>query len=204
MGSATGAVVDRSNLTDSLLRAVDRPAREALELARRPLGATVAPALLGVFLVAASSAAAGFVSPGGFRLAPRLDALRAVFEALLVVIPGTIVFASYLRLRLPPRVLLAATSIGLLAAGLVAACVLPLMAFLVLVSSEAPIVLGLPALIVPGLALATVAALPARVITALDPSRSAWWLSRAFVFFLGAVFALRAQAALYTLFTIAR
>jgi hypothetical protein len=181
----------RLDLTNSLLRAVDRPAREALDLARRPLTATLAPALLGLVLVAATSAASGFVSSTGLRLVPRLDALRAVFEALLVVIPGTVVFAIYLRLRLSTRVLLAATAIGLLAAGLVATCVMPLMAFLVLVAKDAPTILVLPSVFVPGIALATVAALPVRVITALDPSRAAWWLSRAFAFFLGAVFLLR-------------
>jgi hypothetical protein len=181
----------RLDLTNSLLRSVDRPAREALDLARRPLTATLAPALLGLVLVAATSAASGFVSSTGLRFVPRLDALRAVFEALLVVIPGTVVFAIYLRLRLTTRVLLAATAIGLLAAGLVATCVMPLMAFLVLVAKDAPTILVLPSVFVPGIALATVAALPVRVITALDPSRAAWWLSRAFAFFLGAVFLLR-------------
>ena len=195
MGSASpGAAMGRLDLVNSLLRAVDRPAREALDMARRPFAATLAPALLGIFLVAATSAAAGFVSPGGLRLAPRLDAVRAVFEALLVVIPGTVVFAIYLRLRLTTRVLLAATSIGLLAAGLVATCVMPLMAFLVLVSHDAPLILALPSVFVPGLALATLAALPVRVITSLDSSRSAWWMSRAFAFFLGAVFLLRVHA----------
>ncbi len=192
MGSASpGAAMGRLDLTNSLLRAVDRPAREALDMARRPLTATLAPALLGLMLVAATSAASGFVSSTGLRFVPRLDALRAVFEALLVVIPGTVVFAIYLRLRLSTRVLLAATAIGLLAAGLVATCVMPLMAFLVLVAKDAPTILVLPSVFVPGLALATVAALPVRVITALDPSRAAWWLSRAFAFFLGAVFLLR-------------
>jgi len=192
MGSASpGAAMGRLDLTNSLLRAVDRPAREALDLARRPLTATLAPALLGLVLVAATSAASGFVSSTGLRFVPRLDALRAVFEALLVVIPGTVVFAIYLRLRLSTRVLLAATAIGLLAAGLVATCVMPLMAFLVLVAKDAPTILVLPSVFVPGIALATVAALPVRVITALDPSRAAWWLSRAFAFFLGAVFLLR-------------
>jgi hypothetical protein len=188
------------DLTNSLLRAVDRPAREALDMARRPLAATLAPALLGIVLIAATSAASGFVSPGGLRFAPRLDALRAVFEALLVVIPGTLVFAIYLRLRLSTRVLLAATAIGLLAAGLVATCVMPLMAFLVLVAKDAPLILVLPAVFVPGLALATVAALPVRVITALDSSRAAWWLSRAFAFFLGAVFLLRIHTFLLHLY----
>lgn len=195
MGSASsGAAVGRLDLVHSLLRAVDRPAREALELSRRSLAATLSPALLGLFLVAATSATVGFVSPAGLRLAPRLDALRAVFEALIVVIPGTLVFALYLRLRLTPRVLLATNAIGLLAAGLVATCVMPLMAFLALVSREAPLILVLPSVFVPGLSLATLAALHVRVITTIDTSRAAWWLSRAFVFFLGAVFLVRLYA----------
>ncbi|QRN94711.1 hypothetical protein JRI60_37180 [Archangium violaceum] len=202
MGSASpGAAMGRLDLIDSLLRAVDRPAREALDMARRPLAATLAPALLGLFLVAASSATVGFISPEGLQLVPRLDALRAVFEALLVVIPGTLVFAIYLRLRLSTRTLLAATAIGLFAAGLVATCVLPLMAFLMLVSREAPLVLALPSVFVPALALSTLAALPVRVITSLDPSRAAWWLSRAFAFFLGAVFLLRVHTSLLNLWS---
>src|SRR5688572_29309399 len=135
MGSASlVAAVDRPNLIDSLLRLLDRPARSALELARRPLSATLAPATLGIFLVAAASALAGCISLSGFRLVPRLDVLRAVFESLLVVIPGTTVFAIYLRLRIPARAFLAATALGLLAAGVVATCVLPLMGFIAVVA----------------------------------------------------------------------
>ncbi|HLL83774.1 MAG TPA: hypothetical protein VK420_14010 [Longimicrobium sp.] len=202
MGLAmTGAAVERPNLTYSLLRAVDRPAHEAVDLARRPFLATAAPALLGLFLVSAASALSGLISPAGFRFTARLDALRAVFEALAVVIPGILVFATYLRLKLNARVLLAGISIGMLGAGLVAVCVLPLMAFLVVVSSEAPEVLALPALLVPGLALATMAALPVRVITSLDPSEEALWIARAFAFFLVAVFVLRMQAAFFSLYS---
>lgn len=190
------AAMGRLELMNSLFRSVDRPAREALDLSRRPLVATLSPALLGLFLVATSSALVGFVSPSGLRLAPNIDALRALFEALLVVVPGMLVFAIYLRLRTSTRVLMAAISIGLLAAGLVAACVLPLMAFLTLIAQNAPLILALPAVFVPGLALATLVALPVRVITSLDPSRSAWWLSRAFAVCLGAVFFLRIASGL--------
>ena len=193
------AAMGRLELMNSLMRAVDRPAREALDLARRPWAATLGPTLLGLFLVAASSALVGFISPEGVRLAPHFDTLSALFEALAVVFPGTLVFAIYLRLRISPRVLLASLSIGLLAAGLVAACALPLMAFLALVSREAPHLLALPALFVPGLALTTLMTLPVRVITALDGSRPAWVLSRAFAVCLGAVFFLRIAPALTTL-----
>ncbi|WP_224240707.1 hypothetical protein [Hyalangium gracile] len=202
MGSASlGVAVDRPHLIDTLLRLLDRPARSALDLARRPLSATLAPAMVGIFLVAAASALAGCISLSGFRLVPRLDVLRAVFEALLVVVPGTTVFAVYLRLRIPPRAFLAATALGLLAAGVVATCVLPLMGFIAVVAVKSRTDLPIPLLFVPGLALATVAALPARVIVSLDGSRAARWLSRAFLFFLGAVFVLRINAALLHIHT---
>jgi hypothetical protein len=197
MGSAAlGAAVDRPHLMDSLLRSLDRPARSALELARRPLSATLAPALAGMFLVAVASALAGFISFEGHRRVPRFDVLRAFVEALLVVIPGTTVFAIYLRLRISARAFLAATALGLLAAGVVAACVLPLMAFIAVVSFESRMYIPLPLLAVPGLALATVAVVPARVITSLDSSKAAYWLSRGFIFFLGAVFTLRIHSSI--------
>jgi hypothetical protein len=202
MGSASlVAAVDRPNLIDSLLRLLDRPARSALELSRRPLSATLAPATLGIFLVAAASALAGCISLSGFRLVPRLDVLRAVFESLLVVIPGTTVFAIYLRLRIPARAFLAATALGLLAAGVVATCVLPLMGFISIVAVKSRTEVPIPLLFVPGLALATVAALSARVIVSLDTSPAARWLSRALIFFLGAVFVLRINSALLNIHT---
>jgi hypothetical protein len=202
MGSASlVAAVDRPNLIDTLLRLLDRPARSALELARRPLSATLAPATLGIFLVAAASALAGCISLSGIRLVPRLDVLRAVFESLLVVIPGTTVFAIYLRLRIPARAFLAATALGLLAAGVVATCVLPLMGFIAIVAVKSRTEVPIPLLFVPGLALATVAALSARVIVSLDTSPAARWLSRAFIFFLGAVFVLRINSALLNIHT---
>jgi hypothetical protein len=170
-----------------------------LELARRPLTATLAPAVLGVFLVAAASALAGCISLAGFRLVPRLDVLRAVFEALLVVVPGTTVFAIYLRLHISARAFLAATALGLLAAGVVATCVLPLMGFIAIVAVKSRTSLPIPLLFVPGFALATVAALPARVIVSLDSSKAARRLARAFIFFLGAVFVLRIHSALINL-----
>ena len=197
MGSASlSAAVDRPHALNSLLRSLDRPARTALDLAQRPVWATLAPALLGIFLVAASSALAGCVSLNGFRLVPRLDSLRAVFESLLVVVPGTTVFAIYLRLRISARTFLAATALGLFSAGVVAACLLPLVAFLAVVADQSRAAIPLSSL-VPGIALATVALLPARVMTALDSSREARWLARVFIFFLGAVFLLRINAALF-------
>lgn len=198
MGSASlVAAGDRPHLLNSLLRSLDRPARAALELSRSRLSATLAPALLGSFLAAAALLLAGCITVSGFQRVPRLDALRAVFEALLVVVPGTTVFAIYLRLRFSARAFLAATSLGLLAAGVVAACILPLVAFLVVVASETHSLISAPLLLVPAISLATVGVLTGRVMTALDSSRGAYWLSRAFIFFLGAVFILRMDMALF-------
>jgi hypothetical protein len=184
--------VERLDLSSSLLRALDRPARQALELSRRPFLETAAPALLGLFLIAAASVLAGLATAGEGRIALRLDPVRAALESLCVVVPGTAVFATYLRLRISTRAFLAGTAIGLLAAGLMAACVLPLMGFLVLLSTEQSwFIEGLPAVLVPGLALATVTVFPMRVITSLDRSSAAFCLSRAFAFLLIAVFMLR-------------
>jgi hypothetical protein len=186
--------VERLDLSSSLLRALDRPARQALELSRRPLRETAAPALLGLFLITAASVLAGLATPEAGRFALRLDPVRAALESLCVVVPGTAVFAIYLRLRISTRAFLAGTAIGLLAAGLMAACALPLMGFLVMLSMEQDwLIRALPPLLVPGLALATVAVFPVRVITSLDRSPTAFWLSRAFAFFLIAVFVLRAN-----------
>ena len=197
MGSASlSAAVDRPHALNSLLRSLDRPARTALDLARRPVWATLAPALSGLFLVAASTVVAGAFSREGLRWLPQLDALRAVLESLLVVVPGTTVLAIYLRLRISARSLLAGISLGLLSAGVVAACLLPLVAFLSVVAVESRRALPLSSL-VPAIALATVGLFSARVMTALDSSSDTRWLARSFICFLGAVFLLRINAALY-------
>lgn len=183
---------------DSLWRAVDRPAHEALRLADRPLSATLAPAALGMALVAAASTAAHALLRLHELPMFGFDVLKGVFEALLIVLPGTMVFAIYLRIRLRTRVLLASASIGLLAAGLVAACVLPLMVFLSLVS-ETSFVLALPSLLVPSLALATAAAIPGRIITTLDVSRTARRLVLAYETFLVLAFVVRGAAPFFQL-----
>lgn len=178
---------------NSVWQAVDRPTREALRMADRPLVATLAPAAMGVALVAASSILASQVPSSKGPLLFRPDVLRAVFEALGGVVPATLVFAIYLRMRLRPRVLLAATAIGLLMGGLVTTCTLPLIAFLSLVWREGftPAFLGA---LLPGLALAAAALVPARIFTALDPSRKARWLARAHVALLMTICALRVAA----------
>ena len=188
----------------SLLRAIDLPAREALETARRPLSYTLTPALIGLSLIALASLISAALDPGRTgtaSLVPRADVLRAVIEALAVVVPGAIGFAVYLQLRIPARAMLAATAIGLLVGGVVAISLVPLMAFLAIVARAQPTALVTPGFLVPAIALAAVAAIPVRVIRALDRSDRATWLARAFSVLVFAAFAIRVAPYVRELFT---
>lgn len=159
----------------ALQLAIDMPAREALRITRRSLTATLAPAMLGAALVAASSLAARVIGPPHPRYVSaaleRVDLLRAVFEALLVVVPSALVLGSYLRLSIGARAILASFAIGLLHAGVVAAALVPLVAFLGIVSRAQPMLS--PGLLLPPIAVATVAATVARIVRSVDPSARA-------------------------------
>ena len=175
----------------TLLRALDRPARHALDLARRPWLHTVAPAVVGLFLVAASTTVAAWLDPSSRGLSPRADVLRALCESLAVVVPGLAVLATYARLRITPGALVAGAALGLLVAGVVSLSLVPLMAFLALVSRDVVFVLRGLALLVPAVALASVAVVVLRVLDAVDRSARAQWLGRGFVVGLFVVFGLR-------------
>jgi len=86
-----------------VFRALDRPAREALELARKPVHHALAPAALGLFFLASATAAAAALAPDGRGGAT--DGLRSVLEALGVALPATWVMGTWMRLRTPPGVL---------------------------------------------------------------------------------------------------
>ncbi|MGC4114624.1 MAG: hypothetical protein QM765_08440 [Myxococcales bacterium] len=180
----------RADLWRDFLRGIDRPARQAHELGRRSVAFTAAPALVGTFLVAVSTIAAGLVDPTRTGL-PRADALKAWIEALALSVPAMVVFGTYLRLRLTPGALLAAAALGLLAAGIVSLALVPLVAFFALVSQGVPLVLRAQALLVTGVALATVASVVHRVIVASDPTHRAAALARFFGLGLFALFAVR-------------
>ena len=181
----------RADLWRDFVRGIDRPTRQAHEIARRPFSYTVAPALVGTFLITVASLVAGLADPTRHEVIPRADALRAAFEALAVVVPGAVVFGTYLRLRMTPGALVAATSLGLLTAGVVSLALVPLVAFLALVSQEVPMVLKAQPVLVPGVALAAVASVVYRVIKASDPSARAAVLARGFGVGVFALFAVR-------------
>jgi hypothetical protein len=186
------ALAPRADLWRALSRGIDRPTREALELARRPLLFTLAPALVGLFLVALASTAAGLVDPSRSGSLPRFDFLRAALEALGVMVPTVIVFGTYLRLRISPGALLAGSALGLLVGGLVSVSLVPLVAFLGVVSQQAPHVLTGLSLLVPAIALASAASILFRVIEFSDSSARAAVLARVYGLGLFAVFAIRA------------
>jgi hypothetical protein len=190
--STTAPLRARADLWRALTRGIDRPAREALELARKPVVFTLAPALLGLFLVALASTAASLVDPARAGAIPRFDVLRAALEALGVMVPAIVVFGTYLRLRLTPSALLAGCSLGLLVAGVVSLALVPMIAFLALVSTLAPTVLSSLSLLVPAIALAAAAAVFYRVVEGSDRSARATYLARAYALGLLAVFAIRA------------
>ena len=177
-----------SGVESFVLRALDRPARSALELSGRPPWLTLAPALAGLALVALSCAFCEALVPAHSRLLGRLDVLRAALEALAVVAPSAVVLTTLLGLRAPPRLLIASFALALFTAGVVAACLAPLAAFLAVVSSSAPEVTLVPVLLLPGVTLAVHGAVTVRVLDALDGSPLARGFGRAQAMLLFAVF----------------
>lgn len=182
------------HLGDLVAGAADRPAREALVLAQRHWAQTLGRATFGAALMAAASLGAALIEQASGYLAPRtghVDGLRAAMEALVIVLPGLLVFSVYLRLHLSPRVVGAAVSLGLLIGGVVATATLPLLAFLTLTvrSPRGPVlVLQLAA---PLVALGAAAIIPTRVFTALDRRFRARGLAYAYALALFTAFALR-------------
>ncbi|MBS2032956.1 MAG: hypothetical protein JST54_34105 [Deltaproteobacteria bacterium] len=164
-------------LWSTLLRPVDRPAREALELGRAPAMRTAALGAAGIALWSAS----GLLANGLLGAWGSFDALGGALESLAVALPALIVFGVYLRLDLGPRALLAAQAVGLWTAGLVCVCVLPLLAFLAVMSHGELWALHLRGVLLPVMGLAVATAVPLRILITVDRSARARWLGRAFV-----------------------
>ena len=164
-------------LWSKLLRPVDRPAREALELARAPALRTAGLAAAGIALWSASEELAnGLLGAWG-----TFDALSGALESLAVALPALIVFGVYARLELGARALLAEQAVGLWTAGLVTACMLPLLAFLAEMSHGELWALHLRGVLLPVTGLAVATAVPLRILITVDRSARARWLGRAFV-----------------------
>lgn len=166
-------------LRQTFLDTLDRPAREALRLERRPLWVTAGIALAGAVLIALGSMLSFELDELRFGrgILPRVDLLRALFEALVVVVPSGAILAAYFRVRVTPRAVLAAVAVGLLVAGVVVAATLPLMAYLAVYAQARPLVS--PAAALPIVALAAVATTTARIVRAIDTSSRAHTFARA-------------------------
>ena len=176
----------------SLLRALDRPARSAVELSHRPFLSTVAFALAGLGLVALASAAAILLDLGRPSLGlPRFDALRAGLEALAIVSPALFIGAVYLGIRMAPRTLLALFSLGVLTGGIVAVSLVPLMAFLSLVERTRDGLQFALSPLVPLVMLLAVSVVVLRTMETLDTSKVSIWTARVFVALLFSVFLFR-------------
>jgi hypothetical protein len=163
----------------------------------------LAPALSGAFLVAASSLVAGLMIPelhwGHLARDVHARGLLAAAEALAVVVPGLVVFAGYFRLRAPIGALLAATGIGLLLAGVVSVSLVPLVAFLAVVSRSPEAGLFASELLIPGIALGAAVLVPLRLIEVVDRSDRATWLGRAFAAVAAVAFSLQSLPVLHAL-----
>lgn len=174
-----------SGLLRFVLYTLDRPALASAELAHRHLGFTLALACAGLFGVAlATLAATAMVGDGSGAAVLQVDALRAFLEATLIAVPAVTIVSGHLRVEMGARALVAAAAIGLLAAALTTLCLLPLVAFLVIVDAGKAIPPLVPGLAFPLLALAVLAEFMARAIRALDPS----WRGRFVVISLALLF----------------
>ncbi len=187
----------------ALLRAIDRPAHEAVRLARGPWMRLFSPGLLGVALIATAClivSLPGLLGTGGDGSpAVDIEGLLALVETLLVVTPVMLSTAAYARLQLTPRVVIAALSVCLLVAGVVSMSSLPMVAYLLVNSRDVGFLLVVLSLIVPGLAFGSVLVILFRVFTTLDPSSRSRWMSRAFVVVSSAVFYERMAANIFPL-----
>lgn len=161
-----------TDFVQPLQRAIDRPIREALEMARTRPAAIAGVAAVGIFLTSVSAAVSALF--GGDL---PLDGARVAFEAMGIVIPSGIVFAAYARVRPSPAAMFASASVALLLAGAVCVCVLPLLAFVALATQSSRALDIIFQLFIPSLAVGIVARHLRHFFKATDPSAKAGFIS---------------------------
>ncbi|MBI2374087.1 MAG: hypothetical protein HYV07_08815 [Deltaproteobacteria bacterium] len=149
--------------TSSVTRVIDLPAREAAKGSNKGLRDSLVYGLCGLGSLSMATTIAGALSR-----VTAVPALSAAAISILVVGPGSVVAASYLRLKVPVQALAAAFGFGVFGGGLVALCFLPLVAFVSMVDRTG--LIGHSVVALPTLFLVTVATYPARVLVAIDPS----------------------------------
>ena len=169
-------------LLELLRAAIDRPSYAALALAQRGAGPTLAQAGQGQVAVATASAATQLLLTG--QLHAEFDGLAAFLEVAALLVPVALL-AAFLQIHVSLRALLGAGAVGLLHAGLLAVCLLPLVAFVAIVAdmegvrAVSPLIHGsMIGLAIPAVALMTLLARTCGVLRCLDPSKRAAFFSR--------------------------
>jgi len=188
--------MERSRVLTPLIDAVDRPANAALALGRRGLLPTTAQAGLGLFAVAIATTATQLLLAGD--LDTRVDGLMAFLEVTALLVPIALL-AAFLQVRVPLRALLGTVAVGLLQAGLVALTLLPLVAFVALVTASRGMVSTYPGahaalagLVVPALALMAMLERCTTIVQSIDGSQWVARSARAMAWMLMAAFLVRA------------
>lgn len=149
---------------ESIIDTLDSPVQHTLLLARRSLWTTFLVGFVGAFLIALSTWATRVLQ---FGVGMKHDTLLALFVAIAVVFPSASIVAVYLGIIMSPRVQVAAIAIALVVSGAVACSTMPLMAFLVLVSSWTSVISF--EVVIPIVAAGAIAATISRITRVLDP-----------------------------------
>ena len=175
------------------LHMLDRPATSAVSLAHKPIGHTFVVAMIGVGFCILAAGIADVVSPGS---AKALFGLRCLLEALAVVIPTTMIFGTYLRMKLSPRAFLATCALGVLSCGVVGLSLVPIFGFSVLAADGALPSYALPSIIVPAALVLAAVLVSVRVFRTIDDTAAGRFVSASFAVLFIAAFAVRFQPAL--------
>lgn len=153
-----------------LLLLVDAPAHSAVRLGRAPLWRTIGLALVGAIVVAASTFIGAAIVTGHFDVMGGTATSVAFgwLESLAIVVPSAMLLFTYADLDFDARTTLAAVAIGLVTSGVVVVGVLPLLAYLSVMTVATPLVTfdALP----PIVAFLAFAATFGRIGTAVDPT----------------------------------
>ena len=156
-----------------LIALVDAPARGAFRLSQTSLWRSLGLILCGAGMVLLSSAAGAALGAQTLQIvdSPAAWIARAWFEALAVVVPSALLLFTYADLDFDARATTAAVAVALLTSGVVALGVVPLVAYLTVMTRVDPL-LSLGAT-VPIVGLFAFVATFRRVGIALDSSRRA-------------------------------
>lgn len=180
---------------ETVVRAADAPAREAVRLARAPLAHSLSRAAIGALMLAAAALLVAALAGAPDRA---LHPLLLACEALATVVPVTVLAAAWTNVA-PPRLVLATVALGVLTAGWVALGLAPLAAFSALVAPSGrgaragAAALEAYSLMIAVVGVGAVAVVLRRVFVSLDEDGRGRWVARLFTAGALAVLAVRAQ-----------